>query len=366
MNQSNPPGQGVLPGINDATLRHILEQFLATSFNAMVITTAEPGYPIVYANPAFCRMTGYSLQELQGRSPRIFQGAMSSPRILQRLARDLAAGRPFYGATTNYRKSGESYPVEWNISPIRDDSGRITHFISVQKDLSHLRRVMTRLKSTNENFREFLHDIAVQAERIAADELTQHVAQEKQKLTEALLDNARLYNPALRSQEHIELFDESEFFDLSDDSNGVLGDPIEREHISAVEYLARESLGDGDIVTLQDVIEEVLQQLDLLQHGSGKARELSIIADNLQEVANTVFYLEDFVGISSVLAELATRTRLKASVDMPSFMIDTYRALMQDLQRWIDRIFISSVAADIHEMDASIISSARQLLMFLR
>jgi len=102
-----------------------------------------------------------------------------------------------------------------------------------------------------------------------------------------------------------------------------------------------------------------------LQYSTNWSKDLLIIADNVTQVANTIFYLEDFVGISSILAELATQTRLRAKAELPAFIIDTYKALLQDLQTWVDRIFISAAADNIHEMDASIISSSRQLLMFM-
>lgn len=366
MDHADIDGKQTLPLFDEPALRQILDRFLVTTFNAIVITTAEAGYPIVYVNPAFCRMTGYTAAELYGQSPRMLQGELSNPKILQRLKERLDAGRSFHGATINYRKDGKGYAVEWTISPIFDGDGKITHFVSLQKDLSNLRQVVSRLKSTNQNFREFLRDLSATAEKSPLSAIAAHIADKKSALTQQLVDNVRLYNPALRSEQNIELFGETEFFDLSDDFNGVLGEKLEQNHISAREYVANQPLSASELAELHDVIEEIQQQLDLLQYSANCSKDLLIIADNVHQVANTVFYLEDFVSISSVLAELATHTRVHAKAELPAFIIDTYKALLQDLQVWIDRIFISATAADIHEMDASIISSARQLLMFMR
>lgn len=354
-----------LPVFDEPVLRQILDRFLVSTFNAVVITTADKSYPIVYVNPAFCRMTGYTAAELQGQSPRLFQGELSSPRTLQTLKEKLDAGQSFHGATINYRKDGSSYPVEWTISPIFGDDGKITHFFSLQKDLSNLRQVVSRLKTTNQNFRAFLRDLSAAAGKAPAHAIAEHIAGKKNELTEQLIDNVRVYNPALRSEENIELFGETDLFDVSDDLNGILGEKLEQNYVSAAEYLANQPLPAREIAELQHVIEEIQQQLDLLQYSSNWSKDLLIIADNVTQVANTVFYLEDFVSISSILAELATQTRLCAKAELPSFIIDTYKALLQDLQTWVDRIFISATADNIHEMDASIISSARQLLMFM-
>ena len=107
-------------------LAQLLHTAVAQAFNAVVITNATlegEGPCITYCNPAFCRMTGYTEQELLGRSPRLLQGPHTDPQVLQRLRECLQQGRFFQGSTVNYRKDGSSYLVEWNISPVRDAQG---------------------------------------------------------------------------------------------------------------------------------------------------------------------------------------------------------------------------------------------------
>lgn len=121
--------------VRSGLLRSALEQ----SFNSVLITDAQPGPMgprIVYANPAFCEMTGYSATELLGQTPRILQGALTSPEVLQTLRECLQAERFFRGSTINYRKDGRPYTVEWNISPVKDEAGVTTHYVSVQQDIS--------------------------------------------------------------------------------------------------------------------------------------------------------------------------------------------------------------------------------------
>lgn len=121
--------------VRSGLLRSALEQ----SFNSVLITDAQPGPMgprIVYANPAFCEMTGYSATELLGQTPRILQGAQTSLEVLQTLRECLQANRFFRGSTVNYRKDGRPYTVEWNISPVKDEAGVTTHYVSVQQDIS--------------------------------------------------------------------------------------------------------------------------------------------------------------------------------------------------------------------------------------
>ena len=111
---------------------HVIALALDQSFNAVLLTdasTGKDGHRIVYVNEAFRRMTGYSEQELLGRNPRMLQGAGTNPDVIDRLRECLREGTYFHGSTVNYRKDGRPYTVEWNISPVRNSAGEITHFI---------------------------------------------------------------------------------------------------------------------------------------------------------------------------------------------------------------------------------------------
>ncbi len=126
----------------------VLQTVLGQLYNAVVVTEARldpPGPRIVYANPAFARQTGYRVEELIGQTPRILQGPDTDPMLLRELRRRLDLGLTFEGRTVNYRRNGEPYHVEWNISPVRDQAGEIRHFISVQHDISDLIRTQSEL-----------------------------------------------------------------------------------------------------------------------------------------------------------------------------------------------------------------------------
>ena len=79
------------------------------AYNSIVITDADfdGGGPFVlHCNPAFCAMTGYAQEEWIGRSPRILQGAATDRTVIDRLRRQIRAGKFFEGSTINYRKDG--------------------------------------------------------------------------------------------------------------------------------------------------------------------------------------------------------------------------------------------------------------------
>jgi PAS domain S-box-containing protein len=97
----------------------LLNAAVLQSTEAMLVTDADlelPGPRIVFANPAFCRMTGYSLEELLDRTPRILQGPRTDREVLCRLKDELQHGGTFSGEAVNYRKDGSEYDLEWRVA----------------------------------------------------------------------------------------------------------------------------------------------------------------------------------------------------------------------------------------------------------
>jgi diguanylate cyclase (GGDEF)-like protein/PAS domain S-box-containing protein len=118
----------------------ILQSICDNSYNSILVTDANlelPGPKIVYANQAFVKNSGYTLEELKQSTPRILQGEQTDRTMLDELKAKCKKGQQFAGSTINYRKDGSSYHVEWNVTPIKNKQGKITHFISIQRNITH-------------------------------------------------------------------------------------------------------------------------------------------------------------------------------------------------------------------------------------
>jgi PAS domain S-box-containing protein len=140
----------------------LLRQAMDNAEETVVITTAQldaPGPHIVYTNAAFTTMTGYQPEEVVGRTPRMFQGPKTDRTVLRRMRRRLKVGGTFQGETFNYRKDGTPYVLAWNVAPIHDARGRLTHYVSIQHDVTERRALE----------REILDISAREQRRIAAD-----------------------------------------------------------------------------------------------------------------------------------------------------------------------------------------------------
>jgi len=124
-------------------LTQLLEAAVDQAKEAVLITSAQldlPGPDILFVNPALCAMTGYNREEILHKTPRILQGPKSDRAMLKRLREALGRGEPFSGETVNYRKDGSEYYVEWDITPIRAGSGEISHFLSIQRNVTARKR----------------------------------------------------------------------------------------------------------------------------------------------------------------------------------------------------------------------------------
>lgn len=127
----------------DTDLPRLFHAGVEATSDSIIITAADldrPGPTILYVNPAFEQMTGYDAGEVVGQSPRILQGADSDPQALRAMRASLDRGESFRGNIVNYRKDGSRYHAEWLVSPIRDAAGRITHFVSLQRDVTETLR----------------------------------------------------------------------------------------------------------------------------------------------------------------------------------------------------------------------------------
>jgi diguanylate cyclase (GGDEF)-like protein/PAS domain S-box-containing protein len=116
--------------------------------DGVIITSTDlepPGPSIVFVNPAFTKITGYTAQEVIGRNPRFLQGPNTDRTVLGRLRQTLEAGEVFYGQAINYRKDGTEFYNEWHIEPIRDTQGRITHYLGVQRDITERKKTEAQL-----------------------------------------------------------------------------------------------------------------------------------------------------------------------------------------------------------------------------
>lgn len=121
----------------------LLESAIRSDYDSILITTLDlekPGPKIVYVNDGFTRMTGFSKEEAIGETPRILQGPKTDRKVLDTLKKRLKEGQAFFGHTVNYRKDGSEFINQWDIHPLTNKKGEITHWVAYQHDITERKR----------------------------------------------------------------------------------------------------------------------------------------------------------------------------------------------------------------------------------
>lgn len=131
----------------------LLESCVSRLNDIVLITEAEPvtgdGPKITFVNDAFERRTGYSREEVIGKSPRILQGAKTQRDDLDRIHQALDKWEPVRAELINYKKNGEEFWLELDIVPIADKTGWYTHWLAVERDITLRKQSEIELKRLN-------------------------------------------------------------------------------------------------------------------------------------------------------------------------------------------------------------------------
>ena len=110
----------------------------------VVITDAEG--TIEYVNPSFTLKSGYTFEEVRGKTSRILGSGEASADAYRELWATITAGREWRGEFHNRKKNGELFWEAATISPIFDDTGKITHFLAVKEDISERKLAENRIR----------------------------------------------------------------------------------------------------------------------------------------------------------------------------------------------------------------------------
>jgi PAS domain S-box-containing protein len=120
------------------------------------VLLAGPDRTILYANPAFEAITGYSRQDVLGRNCSLLQGAGTSPRTVEAIRLALDEGRPFAGEILNYRRDGTPFWNALRLTPLRARDGALLGFLGVQRDMTREFETASALQRTQEQLRTML------------------------------------------------------------------------------------------------------------------------------------------------------------------------------------------------------------------
>ncbi len=259
------------------TMHQLFKPIINQVSDIIVITSANDGPDgkidprIVFVNPAFTRMTGYTAQEAKGRKAGFLQGAGTDHETCARIREALQARQPIRAQLINYAKDGRSYWLDLNIIPLADEPGAVTHFAAIERDVTAQKATETALR-----------DLA------STDELT---GLANRRAFRAKLD--REIARAIRYHQPLALI------------------AVDLDHFKGVNDKYGHDVGDAVLVGFSEVARRILRQIDLLGRIGGEEFDIVAPETNLEgatqlarrlahELRNSTFHCRDIkVGITA-------------------------------------------------------------------
>ncbi|HJV44041.1 histidine kinase dimerization/phosphoacceptor domain -containing protein [Caulobacter sp.] len=254
---------------------------------AMIVTDAtQADNPIIFANDAFLKLTGYDRDEVIGRNCRMLQGPETDAKAVQAINTAIAAGEDIAIDLLNYRKDGSTF---WNalyVSPVRNAAGEIVYFFGSQLDITDKKATEVRRDDLEQIAEDRTHELTQALEQKTAllHEVDHRVKNNLQLISSLLLlQNRRVSDPALKASlkgmlgrvnaiatvhrrlfqsEDVERFDVSAFIrDMVADLMGSAG----RDDIAIQLDLERVDIPAAKAAPLALVVNELLT--NALRHG---------------------------------------------------------------------------------------------------
>ncbi len=147
-----------------------------------VLVTDKKGN-IEYANKAFCNISGYHIDEVIGKNPRILKSGHQPKEFYKKLWDTILSGNTWNGEMLNKTKSGKLYWENVIISPVINDSGNITHFVSVKENTTEIKKMIEDLIAAKKLLEENEHNLKQQNEEY--ESLNEELLQANEELLSA-------------------------------------------------------------------------------------------------------------------------------------------------------------------------------------
>jgi PAS domain S-box-containing protein len=134
----------------------LLTTALESAANGIMIANREGR--IVWVNPAFTRLSGYSAAEVIGQNPRVWKSGAHDAAFYRKLWNTVLSGEVWQGEIINRRKDGSLYTEGMTVTPVRDATGMVSHFITIKQDITDRKRGEAALRESEQRYRELFEN----------------------------------------------------------------------------------------------------------------------------------------------------------------------------------------------------------------
>lgn len=250
----------------DISRHRNLEQDLriaAMAFDSLAaIMVTDTSQHIIRVNQAFTTLTGYSAEEAVGQRPSLLKSGRQDAAFYQQMWLSLKATGHWQGDIWNRRKSGDIYPEWLTISEVRNEAGRLTHYVSTFSDITDLKQAESEI-----------HNLAFY------DPLT---ALPNRRLLFNRLDQARTSGKRYQQFGALLIIDLDHFKNLNDTLGHDVGDRLLIEVARRLKTCIRE----GDTAARQGGDEFIVMLEDLGHEAEGAGIQAEAVAEKIRHLLN--------------------------------------------------------------------------------
>ncbi|AGP79023.1 response regulator containing a CheY-like receiver domain and a GGDEF domain [Alteromonas mediterranea 615] len=217
---------------------------------------------IFYANEALCRHTEYTLEELIGETPRIFQGTLTDKEATQRIRQALLEHRPCTETLLNYTKTGKPFWVQMNIFPLTNDYGEVTHFAAVQRDVSETKFQTEQLDKRNAELKRIKDNLEQLVNNRTRELRSANLKLEKLAYVDALthIPNRRAFLDSLKKFLHL----------ACRNKQAILVGIADVDHFKSINDQFGHAFGDDVLVTVAQTLQKLFRQEDCIGRIGGE------------------------------------------------------------------------------------------------
>ena len=126
----------------------------ATLDGIFIIDAKKADFPVIYANPSFYKLIGYTKNEIIGQNYFLLYGSDADLRVVEEIKQTMRQGKSFHGEMLNFRKNGKKFWSSLRIAPIRDTNGLTAHYVGIQTDITLMKQRDLEIEEQRE---ELLH-----------------------------------------------------------------------------------------------------------------------------------------------------------------------------------------------------------------
>jgi len=253
--------------------------------NPISVVITDPEGRIQYVNPKFEALTGYSLNEIIGKTPRILKSGYQSNDFYENLWDTLLAGNNYVGEMLNKKKTGELYWENAVISPIVNEQGDITNFVAVKEDITEKKKMLSDLIESKEK---------AESSNKLKDAFIANISHEIRTPLNGIVGMASLIRDTFR--DHIKKEDEEMFDGIDYSSKRII------RTVDMILNYSRLQVGEFKIIRKNFSLSSLCESLVADFAPMAKGNSLEIIFQN--NIGNTTIFADEYsirIAVSNLI-----------------------------------------------------------------